>query len=58
MPLGPTGHLLCKATLTKPGVTADLPNEEEQAQSGSQNGKKKKQVSNERTKETSRKRAK
>ena len=37
-PLGPTGHLLHKATLPKLGVIADLPNTQKQTQRGSKNG--------------------
>ena len=53
--LGLTGHLLHKATLPRLGETADLPNAQKQTQRGSQNGKMKKNASDDRTREISRK---
>ena len=55
VPLGPTGHLLFKASLPILGVIADLLTTYKQTQNCSQNGSTKKPTPKERTGETYRK---
>ena len=49
VPLGPTGHILYKASQPRLGDIADLPNTQKQTQGSSQNEETKKYVSNQRT---------
>ena len=49
VPLGPTEHLLYKATLPRLGDRAALPNSQKQTKEGSQNEETKEHVPNERT---------